>query len=724
MLQAIVRADSNTHINFHSYIMYWSIENRELEIGNLIYMKAKHLAFYVIMVLCIFLSNLVSSDGARPDVGASLMPLPKHLERSFGKFSIDRTFAVHLAGCRDPRLSPAVSRLLQRLQKKTGIQFMGSPSAAPAKFEINCSAAEERVQSLTADESYTLEVGSHGARLDAPFALGILRGLETFLQLVDRDDGSFFIPAVKIEDSPRFRWRGLLIDVSRHWITPDIIRRNLDAMAAMKMNVFHWHLSDDQGFRVECKTYPKLHQKGSDGNYYTQKEVREIVAYAGERGIRVVPEFDMPGHTTALLAAYPEFAGARGPISIERTWGVSDACMDPTSNKLYSFLDAFIGEMAGLFPDEYFHIGGDEVNGKLWNANAKIQSFKKRKHFKNNGDLQAYFNQRLVKILAKHGKHMIGWDEILHPALPTNIVIQSWRGQASLADGARRKYSGILSHGYYLDHMQPASFHYANDPLIKESAKLSEEEKKRILGGEACMWGEFITVENIESRIWPRTAAIAERLWSPQETQDIPDMYRRLEGASRELELLGLTHRSKPAEMLQRMAGDQNVAPLKMLADLLTPGSLGTRQHTKKYQSTTPLNRMVDAVLPESDAARQFGNLVDSALANTASAGEAFQNIRYLLSLWHENRVQVKPIFERSPLLKEIDPVSETIAQLSAGGLQALDYLASGQKPPDAWIKEYTLLIERSEKPQAEMLIAIVPPIKKLIAATKAAKAK
>jgi hexosaminidase len=683
--------------------------------------------FYILLIISLFLSNQVSGDGALSGAGVSLMPLPEHLVRSAGKLPIDSTFRINLIhGYRDPRLLPAISRLFQCLEKKTGIPFALSPStgtaATQASLEIYCGGAGERVQSPLADESYTLEVTGQGAHLNAPNALGILHGLETFLQLVDRDDRSFFIPALKIDDRPRFRWRGLLIDVSRHWIPLDIIRRNLDAMAAMKMNVFHWHLSDDQGFRVESKVFPKLHQKGSEGNYYTQNQIREIVAYAGERGIRVVPEFEMPGHSTAILVAYPEFASAPGPYAIERSWEVFNPCMDPTNKKLYPFLDSFIGEMATLFPDEYFHIGGDEVSGKQWNANAKIRAFKKNKHFKNNRDLQAYFNQRLVKILAKHGKRMIGWDEILHPTLPKNIAIQSWRGQASLADGARRGYEGILSYGYYLDHMQPASFHYAKDPLSKESANLSNEEKKRILGGEACMWAEFVTPDNIESRIWPRTAVIAERLWSPPEAQDIPDMYRRLECASRELDLLGLMHRSKPIEMLQRMAGDQNIAPLKMLADLLKPGSLAIRQHTQKYNSLILLNRMVDIVLPESDAARQFSDLVDGALANTADAGESIQEIRRLLSLWHENRTQSKPIFEQSALLKEIDPVSEIITELSTRGLQALDYIASGQKPPDAWQKECASFVERAEKPQAEMLIAIVPPIKKLINAAKALK--
>ena len=182
------------------------------------------------------------------------------------------------------------------------------------------------------------------------------------------------MPAISIDDSPRFPWRGLMIDVSRHFIPLDVLKRNLDGMAAVKLNVFHWHLSDNQGFRVESKKFPKLHELGSDGLYYTQDEVRDLIAYARERGIRVVPEFDMPGHSTAWFVGYPELASGPGPYEIERKWGVFDPAMDPTREETYKFLDEFIGEMARLFPDQFFHIGGDEVNGKQWDANPKIQA--------------------------------------------------------------------------------------------------------------------------------------------------------------------------------------------------------------------------------------------------------------------------------------------------------------------------------------------------------------
>jgi hexosaminidase len=535
--------------------------------------------------------------------------------------------------------------------------------------------------------------------------------------LIDADETSFFVPALLIRDEPRFCWRGLLIDVSRHWESVEIIKKNLDAMAAVKMNVLHWHLSDDQGFRVESRHFPKLHEIASEGNYYTQQEVREIVAYARDRGIRIIPEFDMPGHTTAWLAAYPELASAPGPYSIERSWGVLDPSMDPTSKKLYDFLDSFVDEMARLFPDEYFHIGGDEVNGRQWNANPDIQAFKAQKNLPDNPALQAYFNQRLQHILERHHKKMIGWDEILHPGLPKSAVVQSWRGHSFLARSARQGYAGILSYGYYLDHMRPASFHYGNDPLGKEAANLSDQEKALVLGGEACMWAEFVNSDNIESRIWPRTAAIAERLWSPQDVNDVRDLYRRLEYISGELNELGVRPKARQMEMLQRMAGVENAASLKMLADLLNPTGLSVRVRTKTYSSLVPLNRMVDAVQPESNVARKFGEMVSVALSDPYSGPENFRKIRDLLSTWKDNADGLKPVVVQSFLLKEIEPLGELMSEFIETGLQALNYIESRQIPPEEWVAEAASTLARAEKPQAEMLIAIAPHLKKIIEA-------
>ncbi len=454
---------------------------------------------------------------ASPGAGQfHLMPVPTVCTPSEGRLQIDGSLRVTLAGYEEPRLTRAAARFLQRIQDLTGIRLSAAIATAPeqARIRIRCGGPAEKLQSVRADESYSLAVSSDEVRLEAPTPLGILHGLETLLQLVTLDADSFYFPAVNIQDRPRFPWRGLLIDVARHWEPVEVIKRNLDAMAAVKLNVFHWHLSEDQGFRVESRKFPKLHLNGSDGLYYTQAQIRDIVAHARERGIRVVPEFDMPGHTTAWFAGYPELASAPGPYQIERKWGVFDPCMDPTREELYAFLDSFLAEMTPLFPDSYWHIGGDEVNGRQWNNSSSIAAFKKRHGMKSNEDLQAYFNKRLMTLLTRHGKKAIGWDEILHADLPKSAVIQSWRGQAALAQSAQQGFAGILSWGYYIDHLRSAAFHYQVDPMGQQAAALTDGQKALLLGGEACMWGEYITSENIDSRIWPRTAAIAERLWS------------------------------------------------------------------------------------------------------------------------------------------------------------------------------------------------------------------
>ncbi|MBA2133255.1 family 20 glycosylhydrolase [Capillibacterium thermochitinicola] len=269
-------------------------------------------------------------------------------------------------------------------------------------------------------------------------------------------------------DQPRFPWRGLLIDCARHFQPVNVIKRNLDGMAAVKLNVLHWHLTDDQGFRVESKVFPRLHQEGANGQYYTQEQIREIIAYADRRGIRVVPEFDLPGHTSSWVLGYPELASAPGPHHPEIGFGVKDTVLNPVREETYAFLEAFFQEMAALFPDEYIHIGGDENNGKQWAANPEIQAFMHARGLPDTHSLQAYFNRRLHAILTKLKKKMVGWDEILAPDLPAStIVIQAWRNKESLWQAAKMGYKRILSHNYYLDLMLPAAFHYQNDPLAQ-----------------------------------------------------------------------------------------------------------------------------------------------------------------------------------------------------------------------------------------------------------------
>jgi len=679
-------------------------------------------AILVILIMC---SVFVSSSAAEPRP-LSLMPMPAKVQLKTGQLVIDASFTVGINGPSDGQLQRAVQRFLDKLRRQTGMPplDMKVTDATQAKLVVHTERASKAVQELGEDESYSLEISLAGAKLDAATTLGIMRGLETFLQLVETTSDGFAVPAIAIQDNPRFPWRGLMIDVGRHFIPLDVLKRNLDGMAAVKLNVFHWHLSENQGFRVESKKFPKLQEMGSDGLYYTQDEVRDLIVYAHDRGIRVVPEFDMPGHSTAWFVGYPELAGGPGPYQIERKWGVFDPAMDPTQERTYKFLDGFIGEMAQLFPDQYFHIGGDEVSGKQWDANPNVQAFMRAHGLKTNQDLQAYFNTRVQKIVSKHGKTMVGWDEILRPDLPKDIVVQSWRGQDSLAAAAKQGYRGILSFGYYVDLMWPASRHYAVDPMSDAAANLSPDEKKLILGGEACMWSEYVSPENIDSRIWPRTAAIAERLWSPQDVTDVNSMYQRLEEVSRWLDWRGLTHNSSYGPMLRRIADSNDIPALRTFTDIVEPVKDYNREELAVVEATSlsPLNRVIDAARPESTTARKFANLVDALIAGHADS-DAKQEIKALLIRWRDNQSKLQPLESQTFLLKEIVPLSEDLSAVATTGLQALDYMDRGERAPAAWAIEQFALLEEAHKPKAQLLVMVVPSVQKLVEATSGQKA-
>jgi hexosaminidase len=637
------------------------------------------------------------------------------MQSGAGSLAVTQQFTIAFEGYREKRLDDAVGRMLHRLQKKTGLSVAAAPAsnAAAATLLIRCTRASKPVQNVTEDESYSLNVDSDRATLTAPNPLGVLHGLETVLQLVDVSSSGFAIPAVTIDDRPRFAWRGMLIDVSRHFMPIDAMRRNLDGMAAVKMNVLHWHLSDDQGFRVESRVLPKLQQDGSDGKFYTQEQVRGILEYARERGIRVVPEFDVPGHTSSWLVAYPILATDENGLEIGRHFGVFDQCMDPTKEQVYTFLDQFIGEMARLFPDEYFHIGGDEVNGKQWSASASIQAFEKAHKMptgkEGNIAIHRYFNERILTILKKHGKKMEGWDEILNPDLPKDIVIQSWRGQKSLAEAARQGFTGILSSGYYLDHMDKASTHYAVDPLAKESADLTSDQKKAVLGGESCMWGEYVSPENIDGRIWPRNAVIAERFWSPASSTDVAGMYSRMERVSRELEYAGLLHRVNYRMMCERLAGAGPLEPVMTLANISEAGSLGVRARAHKYSTEEPFNRLPDTVLPESDLARHFTALVE----HVKDPGVAAQ-VRQWLVRWRDNDAKLKPVIARSALLSGSEAASQTLADVAKIGLEALDAIEAGKHLDPAWTARTKTRLTAAARPVAEVRIGCVAAVQML----------
>jgi hexosaminidase len=656
------------------------------------------------------------SGGCYAAAVPALMPLPAKVEPAAGRLAIDGGFSVAATGYTDARLQAALLRLVSRVARQTGIPIgLGTPEVSRPTLRVDCAAAGPDYPKLGEDESYTLDVSPDGARLRAATVTGALRGLETFAQLIVPGADGFQAPALHIEDQPRFPWRGLMLDVSRHWMPVEVVKRNLDAMAAVKLNIFHWHLSDDQGFRVESKLYPRLQELGSDGHYYTQDQIREVVEYARLRAIRVIPEFDIPGHTQSWFPGYPELASEPGPYTIGRHWGIYDPVMDPSREETYQFLDAFIGEMTKLFPDPYFHIGGDEVNGNQWNQSQKLKAFAKLHHLDGPHDLQVYFNRQISKTLQKYNRIMIGWDEILHPDLPTETVIQSWRGAKSLADAAGKGHRGILSSGYYLDHLSPAAFHYANDPLGGPAANLTKEQAANILGGEACMWTEYANAETVDSRIWPRMAVIAERLWSPQEVNDVDSMYARMEAVSRMLEWTGVQHRADYGPMLDRLAGGRPAEPLRVLADASEALGLGPRARAKKYSSLDPLNRFVDAVRPESESVHALEQAAAKVAANPSASADQVKLLHDSFSQWAANDQRFLPLAEGDALLAELKPLSKDLAEVGAMGLRALDYLASGKAAPAGWIAGQRTELTRIAKPDAEVNLAAARPVKALI---------
>ncbi len=350
-----------------------------------------------------------------------VMPAPAQAAVAAGRIAVSAgpLSAIWLKAP-DERLLGAFRRAEARWEAR-----LGGPSAVAGpgpgtRLYIECDLPGPAIPGLGQDESYSLVIGEGRAKLRAPNALGALHGLETFLQLLRRDEAGWYLPAVSIKDRPRFPWRGLMIDVARRWQPTEVIERNIDAMAVVKLNVLHLHLTDDQGFRIESLTHPELQTQGSDGNFFTQEEIRGIIAYAAERGIRVVPEFDVPGHATSWVVSHPELASLPGPYQIERHWGVFNPVLDPTQEATYGLLGDFLGEMAALFPDQFIHIGGDENNGVQWNANPRIQAFVREHGLRDNEGLHAHISTggSPGSLARKGGKRLVGWDEILHPGLP------------------------------------------------------------------------------------------------------------------------------------------------------------------------------------------------------------------------------------------------------------------------------------------------------------------
>lgn len=660
---------------------------------------------------------------ASPMQRLHLMPLPRSVEFGSGQLVLNDRFRAGFDGPHDARLDAALDRILDRLDRQCGGMRRAQATAAPDApmvLTLKVAGPGGAVQGLDEDESYHLTVTPDSVLLSAATDVGAMHGMETFLQLISTEDGACRLPAVTIDDAPRFRWRGYMVDVSRHFEPIDEIKRTLDGMAMAKLNVFHWHLSDDQGFRAESKKFPRFTQVASDGLYYTQDQMRDIVAYARARGIRVVPEFDMPGHASAWLLAYPEIGAGEDIRHLPTGFGIPQAELDPSNEKTYKFIDELVGEMSEIFPDAYFHIGGDETAGKGWLENPRIAAFMQKQGFKTPAELQAYFNRRLLPILTKHGKKMMGWDEILNPALPKDIVIQSWRGAASLSEGAEQGYVGILSAPYYLDQQKSSGEMFLADPIPADT-KLTPDQQKLILGGEVCMWSEQIHEETIDSRVWPRTMAIAERFWSPRSDRDVADMYRRLRITSLELEDVGLTHISGPQKLRRNLAGGLHPEALDILASVVEPVSFGERYQGQHTDRLTSLDRLIDSIVPDPPARQQIAHDVDELLSgNSGQAQAAAMRLRVRFEEWQNAAPAVMALAQRSPRLSDVQDLAQRLGQMGAAGLEAVAYLQSHTKAPADWQYTTQTAISDAAQPSALVRFVFIPQLERLVDAAAA----
>lgn len=667
-----------------------------------------------VLFLCCCITFLAGAQNEL-SVKYSLMPWPKEINENSAKFLIHEDLTLSINAEDSGRVYGKAVTFLRRLADRSGVFIKEGLPILGKKGSIQISFDTVSNLTVNEDESYLLYIDEKGIQIKAITDVGAMHGLETLLQLVQKNELNYFFPGVVIKDAPRFVWRGLMIDAARHFQPLAVIKRNLDAMASVKLNVFHWHLTDDQGFRVASKVYPKLQELASDGQFYTHEQLKEVVAYAANLGIRVVPEFDVPGHASALLAAYPELGSKEGyNHSIERFAGVFNPTLNPIKDETYEFLKTLFTEITPLFPDVYFHIGGDENEGKHWDESKEIQAFKTANNLKSNHDLQTYFNIRLEKILNNLGKKLMGWDEIMTPNMPTTAVIHSWRGpQEGMLEGgtliaaAKAGYQTVLSNGYYIDRMLPVAHHYATDPI--GNSKLTKEERALILGGEATMWSELVTPQTIDSRIWPRTAAIAERFWSPKEVNDVENMKLRLRAVSARLEALGITHIKNRDLLLRNMSDYKEISSLKVLSKICEPLKVYSRNKGgTEYSSFSPLTLFADACVVDAEDAVGFKKAVVF-LSKDRTKSNLGAVLAYL-EIWSENDRNFNKI-SNTPKLAALKPLSKNLSELAS-------FLITAFKKKSISSKEYAkalINIEIISKPYMDTEVAILVPLNTLI---------
>ncbi len=617
----------------------------------------------------------VSAQDTAPAKEISIIPQPVQLTAQKGNFILSAGTRIYV----DPKndeLKNIGQLLVQDIQKIAGIK----PELVTKKPKKNAAnliylTLQNAADSL-GDEGYTLSVKTNRITLAANKANGIFLGTQTIKQLLPAKStaATVAIPAVDIADKPRYQWRGMHLDVTRHFQPVEFVKRYIDYLAMHKMNTFHWHLTDDQGWRIEIKKYPKLTEVGAwrdstmighywdlpqtykkerHGGYYTQEQIREVVKYAQERYINVVPEIEMPGHALAALTAYPELSCTGGPHKVESKWGIFHDVFCAGNEQTFTFLEGVLTEVMDLFPSKIIHVGGDESPKTRWKECPKCQARIKNENLKDEHELQSYFVQRMEKFVNKNGRIIIGWDEILEGGLAPNAYVMSWRGTKGGIAAAKEKHYVVMTPGthLYFDHYQgerelePTAIHgystlqnvYSFEPTPTE---LSADERKYILGAQANLWTEYIpTKEHVEYMIMPRISALSEVLWTPAQKKNWEDFKLRMQQQYKRYDAMGVNYSRSAFNVRQQIKVDtlQSMATVSFATDAANVKIYytldGSEPTTSSKAYTQPFTLKESAVIKAGSFAD--GKLVGKVSTKTFDAHKGFSRSVSLITPAH-----------------------------------------------------------------------------------------
>jgi hexosaminidase len=553
-----------------------------------------------------FCLALVASVFAQP-AAIAIVPEPAQLVTGNGHFTLDQQTVI-VVPAKDAALNGLAQTFSQWLAPATGFALTIAPMPATGKKHIRL-VINATLADVKNNEGYHLSVTTDSIVLTARKPAGIFYGMQTLRQLLPAaveqqsvQPGEWLVPCVAITDYPRFAWRGLLLDVSRHFFSKAFMKEYIDAMARYKFNVLHWHLTDDQGWRIEIKAFPKLTEVGAwrvprtgrwwtyeqpqpgesatSGGFYTQEDIKEIVQYAAQRNVSILPEVDVPGHSLAAIAAYP-YLSATGylyPVNPgSKFYNIQDNTLNPADERVYDFLDKVFTELAALFPHPYFHIGGDECTKEFWKKSATVQNFMQQQHIKDEHGLQSYFIKRMELMLKKKGKKMIGWDEILEGGLAPEATVMSWRGMEGGIEAARQGHQVVMTPAdkVYLDL-------YQGDPAIEPDTygmlRLktcyqwnpvpASVNADLILGGQGNLWTESIpTGRHAEYMTWPRGLALSEVFWSPENKQQWAAFQQKLVPQFNRLSAAGINYSTAAFDVMAQTTHNEKK---QLMADLST----------------------------------------------------------------------------------------------------------------------------------------------------------